>query len=49
MNAEANLVPDVEITGFPSIKFYPAADKTNPISFTGSRDVRQAQIHIVVP
>jgi protein disulfide-isomerase A1 len=38
VDATANDVPD-EIQGFPTIKMYPAGDKSNPITYSGSRTI----------
>ncbi|KAL2170058.1 hypothetical protein VTG60DRAFT_5330 [Thermothelomyces hinnuleus] len=38
VDATANDVPD-EIQGFPTIKLYPAGDKANPVTYSGSRTV----------
>lgn len=38
VDATANDVPD-EVNGFPTIKLYPAGDKKNPVSYSGSRTV----------
>ncbi|KAH8890989.1 protein disulfide-isomerase precursor [Thozetella sp. PMI_491] len=38
VDATANDVPD-EIQGFPTIKLYPAGDKKNPATYSGSRTV----------
>ncbi|KAK4043651.1 protein disulfide-isomerase [Parachaetomium inaequale] len=38
VDATANDVPD-EIQGFPTIKLYPAGDKTNAVTYSGSRTV----------
>ena len=39
MDATANEVESVSIQGFPTIKFWPAGDKSNPIDFNGERTV----------
>lgn len=38
VDATANDVPD-DISGFPTIKLYPAGDKSNPIEYSGSRTI----------
>jgi len=38
VDATANDVPD-EIQGFPTIKLFKAGDKTNPITYSGSRSI----------
>lgn len=38
VDATNNDVPD-EIQGFPTIKLYPAGDKTNPVTYSGARTV----------
>ena len=38
VDATANDVPD-EIQGFPTIKLFPAGNKSDPISYSGSRTV----------
>ncbi|KAL2161469.1 hypothetical protein VTH06DRAFT_8031 [Thermothelomyces fergusii] len=38
IDATANDVPD-DIQGFPTIKLYPAGDKANPVTYSGSRTV----------
>jgi protein disulfide-isomerase A1 len=38
VDATANDVPD-EIQGFPTIKLYPAGDKANPVTYSGSRSI----------
>lgn len=38
VDATLNDVPD-EIQGFPTIKLYPAGDKSNPVDYTGSRTI----------
>ena len=38
VDATANDVPD-EVQGFPTIKLYKAGDKTNPITYSGSRSI----------
>jgi len=38
VDATANDVPD-EIQGFPTIKLYPAGDKTNAVTYSGSRTI----------
>lgn len=38
VDATANDVPD-EIQGFPTIKLYPAGDKKNPVTYSGSRTI----------
>ncbi|KAJ8107602.1 hypothetical protein ONZ43_g6684 [Nemania bipapillata] len=38
VDATANDVPD-EIKGFPTIKLYPAGDKSSPVTYSGSRTV----------
>ncbi|KAG9233237.1 thioredoxin-like domain-containing protein [Amylocarpus encephaloides] len=38
VDATANDVPD-EIQGFPTIKLYKAGDKTNPVTYSGSRSI----------
>lgn len=37
MDATANEVEGVNIKGFPTIIFYPKADKKNPITYDGER------------
>jgi protein disulfide-isomerase A1 len=39
MDATANEVESVSIQGFPTIKFWPANNKSNPIDFNGDRTV----------
>jgi len=39
MDATANDNPSVEISGFPTIYFFPAGDKSQPLSFEGDRTV----------
>lgn len=38
VDATSNDVPD-EIQGFPTIKLYPAGDKKNPVTYSGSRTI----------
>jgi protein disulfide-isomerase A1 len=38
VDATLNDVPD-EISGFPTIKLYPAGDKKNPVEYSGSRTI----------
>jgi protein disulfide-isomerase A1 len=38
VDATANDVPD-DIQGFPTIKLYPAGDKENPVTYSGSRTI----------
>jgi protein disulfide-isomerase A1 len=38
VDATANDVPD-DISGFPTIKLFPAGDKSNPVTYSGSRTI----------
>lgn len=37
IDATANEVPGVNIRGFPTIKFFPGNNKSNPVEFDGER------------
>ena len=39
MDATSNEHEKVDVQGFPTIKFWPGKDKSNPIDFDGSRDL----------
>lgn len=39
MDATTNEVEQVSIQGFPTIKFWPANNKSNPLDFNGDRTV----------
>ena len=39
MDATANEVDGVDIRGYPTLKFYPRGQKSNPIDYDGNRDV----------
>ena len=38
MDATANEVESVDIRGYPTLKFYPRGQKSNPIDYDGNRD-----------
>lgn len=38
MDATANEVDGVDIRGYPTLKFYPKGQKSNPIDYDGNRD-----------
>lgn len=38
MDATLNEVDGLEVSSFPTIKFYPGNDKTNVINYTGERN-----------
>lgn len=42
MDATANEVEGLEVTGFPTLLFYPANAKSEPIEFSGERTVRRS-------
>ena len=39
MDSTLNEVDGVSVQGFPTIKFYPANNKKEPMDFSGDRDV----------
>lgn len=38
LDSTANEVPGVNISGFPTIKFYPSHNKKEPVDYDGGRD-----------
>jgi len=39
IDATNNVIGDIEIQGFPTILFFPAEDKANPIHYEGTREL----------
>jgi hypothetical protein len=49
MDATANEVAGLQIKGFPTLMFYPANNKKDPIKYSGERTVRQVAKRMLGP